>query len=44
VNDAKDRGVCPNPEREGQDGDESETGSFPELAKREAKIIHGVVR
>jgi hypothetical protein len=41
VNDGKNRAVGPDTEREGEDGDRGETGSFRELAEGVAKVVHG---
>src|SRR5205085_9083543 len=44
VNHTEDRGVRADPEREGEDCDEGKAGRFPELAEREAEIVHGALR
>src|SRR5215471_16990077 len=37
---AKDRSICTDPEREGQDSDESEPRRFAKLAKSELEVVH----
>ena len=44
VDHAEDRGVRADPEREGEDGDESEARRFAQLAESEAKVIYHIVR
>src|SRR5258707_13790702 len=41
VDQAEDRGVQTNPEREGNDGDGSERGRLSKFAKSKANIVHG---
>src|SRR5688572_8174836 len=40
INDAKDRGVRSDAEREGKDGDEGEPRRLPELAESVTEIVH----
>jgi hypothetical protein len=42
VDQTKDRGVHPDPEREGEHGEEGERGRFQKLSESEAEIDHWI--